>query len=277
MSSRDDENREQHRPARWEGEAAGQARASERGPEWAGAQGASGYGAPSERRSQGRSGPGQEPSRWDPGRPDSPHRGSPPGRRSPPAAAPAAWSHQAQAPWGASDWPGSAHSAGWGSQPGGGLGSGHEFEPQSAAYGSGQWGRGPSQDWPGAHGGGSGTGYGPAGTGHGGYGQEEAWRPGPFLHDRDYYQWRAEQLRKLDEDYLAWRQERYRQFADDFNAWRASREAGRPASASAAGPVAPPAPVSPLTPLSPLAIAEDTPGPAARDDDASSPPSTQTQ
>lgn len=142
---------------------------------------------------------------------------------------------------GAPGWPGSAHSAGWGSQPGGGPGSGYYPESASAAYGSGQWGRGPSQGWPGAYGGQSGTGYGPSGSGHSGYGQEAAARPGPFLHDQDYHQWREEQLRKLDSDYLAWRQERYRQFAEDFNAWRSGRRPG----ASSPDASATPAPAAP--------------------------------
>lgn len=235
MSSHDDENREHSRPTRWEGEAPSHPPPQERGPGWVPAQGATGHGSPWDRRAQGRASPEQEPARWEQGRSDTRQR--------------------ADAPWSPSNGLGSTRSAGWGSQPGAGLGAGDDPAPQSAVYGSGQWGRSGTQDWPGAWGGQSGTGYGPAGPGHSGYGQEEAGQPHTLFDDHDYQQWRQEQLRKLDSEYLAWRQERYRKFADDFDAWRSRREPGATTAAATTNATAPPAQASPGASLSPDATA----------------------
>ncbi len=41
--------------------------------------------------------------------------------------------------------------------------------------------------------------------------------------DRDYHQWRNEQMRNLDDDYREWRQDRYKKFSDEFTQWRKNR------------------------------------------------------
>ncbi len=45
--------------------------------------------------------------------------------------------------------------------------------------------------------------------------------------DRDYAQWRNEQVRRFDDDYAAWRKERYHRFAGEFNEWRRKRASAR--------------------------------------------------
>jgi hypothetical protein len=50
------------------------------------------------------------------------------------------------------------------------------------------------------------------------------WRRRHDYRDPDYWQWRNEQLSKLDREYDAWRQERYKKFSEEFDEWRSRRQ-----------------------------------------------------
>lgn len=178
-------------------------------------------------------------------------------------------------PSGREDWardPGAPHAwsssqagpqAGWSSQHGAGLGSGHAMSRQ-AAYGSGQTAHAGGQVWGEPSESAAGRPWNPARSGPGddgptflrqagpGPGQAPGLQPGgpgcgdlqplagralgraggdpspqeTHFHDPDYRLWREEQLRNLDKDYEIWRQDRYRRFADEFNRWRAARQSG---------------------------------------------------